>query len=214
MKKPLSLLLLVIAFSVTGILLGWLIGVSNSPVVAAILPLVFGLVGGFGFNKMDSRLFMLSKIKAIVKADEKDKEPPSKQEKSRNLTEGAIIFWSITIIAFCCSIYLGANQGIKDRTGEPYSLTQMISLAGMTGHQFSLDDRIISHYALLKMQAKNLSENEISDFFKHTLVPLLKDKEYLKLERSDRREKIIIIIDDILCGLEDADRRIGGLKYS
>ena len=42
-----------LAFAAVGWLVGWLTGASNSPVVGAILPLFFGLVGATAYGMLD-----------------------------------------------------------------------------------------------------------------------------------------------------------------
>ncbi len=176
--QVLSWAVVLLAFVAVGFLFGWLIGVSNSPVVASAIPLVFGLAGGFSFRYLERRAAEDSYAKKLKSATD-DAETQEKIATSLGLdqrVEWMPAFWSTAIMAFCVSTYFGVLSGVTSRIGPQQSLSVILTMADIKPDSVVGEDRIAFQNALFRLRAIGATDEEVEDIFKHALCPLLKQK--------------------------------------
>ena len=106
-----------IAFCVLGVFSGWIVGSSNTPVVAAFLPLLFGLITLFITSilnniKINQEYFQL-KVKLSISSQ--DSIQKDKKEKNPIQIFQYISIGSFLIICFCCTTFAGLQLGINQR---------------------------------------------------------------------------------------------------
>lgn len=174
--NKLSWILILLAFAIVGSLWGWLIGASNSPVVASAIPLVAGLVGGFSFRYLERRAAEDSYAEKLKTATD-DSETRKKIARSLGLDQRVSwmpAFWSLAVILFSICTYFGVLAGVDGRIGSQHKLSDILTALGTDPETVVGEDRIIFQNALFRLRAVGATDDEIDDIFKFALCPLLK----------------------------------------
>ena len=103
-----------------GLYSGWLIGMSNTPVVGAALPLVFGLVAALSLPALDRFTGAMSLRTELARIEKEDGIPVGSEliqrvQQSADYKAEAIKIWAICIMLFCVASHFGAKKGIRER---------------------------------------------------------------------------------------------------
>jgi hypothetical protein len=117
-----------LAFGVSGLLVGWLTGISNSPVVSTIIPLVFSLIGAFSYTfilRSKTTENIARRIRRLD-LDESTKSKLAGLTDDGSTTSWTRAFWALGVILFSVSCYFGAQIGIADRTANFDDTTDLL----------------------------------------------------------------------------------------
>ncbi len=115
------------AFAVSGLFMGWMVGASKSPVVATFLPLVFGLIGALSYGlieksrKEDS---LATNIRRLNVEEAVKQEIISKLGLSLD-SRWSRVYWASGVILFCATSYSGIQLGLGQWI-SPYSTTSAL----------------------------------------------------------------------------------------
>jgi len=96
---------------------GWFTGASETPVVGALLPLLFGLVDGLSFGFFDRRSKQFRLQKQLEQAELTATES-KKVRKALDLDYSAAWmpgYWAIGVGLFCFFCFRGTSSGIARR---------------------------------------------------------------------------------------------------
>jgi hypothetical protein len=166
----------ILSFPAVGGLVGWLTGASNTPVVSAVLPLLFGLVGAVTYAYFDrqSRTADLSK-----KLDEIGLEPETARRVKAAL--GTVqgpkhlpALWGAGIALFCLVCFVGVRYGEAHRRGGYQSFAQVLASAQIADKDASPFDRAVLQNAYWRMVAQKVPTEEVQSVFTLILGPELK----------------------------------------
>lgn len=164
---------IVLAFPVVGLLVGWLVGASNSPAVGALLPLVFGIFGAVSFGALEKRTrrdWLKSSLASV--------EPKHTDElrlRIENLPETSLktpAIWSSGVILFCAACFFGVRVGIAARIPCYKPLSELVALKDLTVKEQSLLHRIRWH-----LLAQRIRTEEAEAFFGTTIAAALKERD-------------------------------------
>src|SRR5437588_3070238 len=135
-------------------ILGWLTGASQSPVVAVVIPLIFGLLAVFGLIK----------------------EVPSPFGSTSSVWQ--TVFASLLIVAFCYVYFDSVALGTFDRAGEYHELYELLDTAWS-----KIDPETLAALQRLRIRARlaNLPAADFEPIILDVIRPLvasdLPDKE-------------------------------------
>jgi hypothetical protein len=192
------------AFIATGYLSGWLVGVSSSPVVAALLPLLFGILGAIGFGAIDRLLRIqeygdkLEKILANLPVGTAVAQNHLDQLRSlfqRDQTSKFMpLFWSTGAIALLFCLYPGLHQGASVRRPDYDAVEKMFITDGdrdATGktprQQLTKVPPTITvrlRGIFVRCKSSRIPPKDVEALFTSTIVPLLQtyDSEIKKVD--------------------------------
>jgi hypothetical protein len=167
---------LLLAFATVGGLTGWLVGASDTPVVAALLPLVFGMTGaiGFGYAEAASQLKLVREALALDDSGLRERlasalGPTGKAE----LRLPA--FWGLAVVVFCVTCYLGLQSGVSLRVPQYPSLTALVGSRAVITPEEAAD----LHGFRLALLRQNLPPEDAREIFHQVVAPFYSDTAYL-----------------------------------
>lgn len=165
------------AFVAVGWLTGWLVGASNTPVVAALLPLVFGLIGAIGFGYAEAAAQVRS-VREMVQAGGDNLLTRVQATLAAPAAERLQLpaFWAVAVILFCMACYSGIAQGITLRIPSYPSLRELLGQEA----SFSYQEAAELHNFRLTLQRQNIPPSEVKEIFAHVIRPMLADAQYAK----------------------------------
>jgi len=165
------------AFATTGVFIGWLVGASNSPVVYALLPLLFGLIGGFSFSRIENRAQEDSYRSKLIGLTD-DTETQEKISKALGLdqkVEWVPAFWAASIMLFVGAAFVGISMGIDFRQGSTSTLSEVLERNNFAASDVDAEERLALQNALFQLRAYGMDDVEIDDVFSGTLLPFVKN---------------------------------------
>jgi hypothetical protein len=171
-------LLLIAVFPVAGWLTGWLVGQSRTPVVGALLPLLFGLAGALTYGLLDRSV----KGQAVLKALKEELDPVAFEKVqpvvAEQLKESLWLpaFWALGVILFCGACYGGLRIGLSFRVPEYPPLEELMKGAQPTDKEWALLYTMRWH-----LQANNTPVEDVKRLFEHAIRPALS-----KQDKNDR----------------------------
>ncbi|MCX7004766.1 MAG: hypothetical protein NTV22_16045 [bacterium] len=175
-----------------GWLTGWLVGSSQSPVVATIIPLIFGLLTAIGFGVVGSILRKSSIFGAIRAIDmSEDIKKRIECEIRAGVSHGTALFVSVGVIVFCITFYVGALQGIARRVPTYPPLME-------TFHNISLEPQETALLYKLRMSlaAKGVTIDNYLAIMNDVLKPILNKKYNEEYGRqNDLRSALNILLN-------------------
>ncbi|MCP4643766.1 MAG: hypothetical protein GY851_25195 [bacterium] len=169
MKTYRSICALLAVVSV-GLFVGWLVGVSASPVVSTVLPLVFSLLGGLGlgYAAVLSRLKAANdKIEALGKGIPANTQGAPDSEPLH--VDYPSILWSVAVTVFCVACYWGIQEGIEDRIPPYPPLQKWLP----EDHDLTPGEMADAHCLRLTLQAKQVDAATASNIFRDVVVALI-----------------------------------------
>ena len=176
--RPWLIPLLLIPLSV-GYLVGWLVGASQTPVVATTLPLIFGLLGAVAFNTVSKNVLgeayydELIKIESIQSLDKLDKiKIRKKLATSPDGTTWLPTYWAIGVLIFIIFCRIGITSGINDRLDSYEPLKTAIERNKL--EQIQPLDYAAIYRMRWYLKSAGLSSNEFNSMFDSVIVPILK----------------------------------------
>ena len=184
-------ILVIVAISAVGLFIGWLVGASSSPVVSAVLPLVFSLVGGIGLGYISS-LEQRKEIKQ--KSEEAESCGDVKLRKLFELAQfdlsRVLVLWSIATIVFCATCYVGIKFGIAERQLNYPALSEWLPVE----HDLSPPELAEGHRLWLILQEKGVDRITAKRIFTDVFVALINHPSIKPGgEREGNREHLISI---------------------
>lgn len=161
----------ILAFGFTGYLLGWLTGSSNSPVVATVLPLVFGLVGAFSYSILDKSTKAEEWLEKLHDL-ELDSGVQTKVSDALRLSRGdptSRALWSSGVAIFCACAFLGTLQGVEARNPKRPTTSELLShvdvdLSDVTPTEFAVCTN--NHFRLI---AQNVPPPQVEAVFRNCI---------------------------------------------
>lgn len=193
--RVLTWLPLLFVFPVLGYLVGWLVGSSQTPVVATLLPLVFALFGALSFRSLSH-----SQLTAELLASVESLDNASRKELLQALAKPSSLrvasFWAVGVICFSASCLVGTRHGIHERIPEYPSLELL--LAGSKP-----DPREAIQLNLLRwhLQYRGVPAEDCENLFRLSINPILREESirvltqdgietYVKINRKTRKPEI------------------------
>ncbi len=206
--KKLALLCALIALVSFGFLSGWFVGASQTPVVAAFLPLLFGLITLFVASLLDN----VKKRKEYndILQDLKRVKNIGELAKFTNRNEDAriysyVIIGSICVLLFCATTYIGVEFGTNVRTPR-YSF-QMESFIPDSSNISPVDYSLI-YKVTLYMQSIGIEESEARKILKQTVGRLFTEgKDFGQTQRTTMLTDMVNNIMNITSNVSRGPRR-------
>lgn len=169
-------LLVLATFPCTGFLVGWLTGASNSPVVATLLPLVFGVAGAVGFRALDRRNEASRIDQALAAFDAPTRDAV------RNALRGALPsnmlvpgLWSLGVLLFCAACFGGVKVGVDERLPRYPPLESLVRLNGL-----SAEEQAMLHHILWDLRAQGVSRAQAESAFRTSVTVALQETDPIK----------------------------------
>lgn len=181
-------LVIIAAFPCVGFFIGWFVGMSRSPVVATLLPILFGVLGAMGFGAIERRA-MQQRLHDCVEdfndnAAAKQLRTALPEIQRPSLTAPAA--WSLGAILFCIACYFGANVGIDTRLQTYPPLNEMIANAPVT-----LPEKTLLHQLRWTLMDRGVSRSEAIAFFNDAVADCLAMPSELETERFDALDELL-----------------------
>lgn len=196
--KALSVLLMVCSI---GGLCGWLIGASNSPVVAASLPLIFGIASAIGVERIN--LFRR------VKAKDDNEKIVNEGQHALPLTRvpNRLVAYSFCATLFCAVCFGGILEGIKFRQQDYPLIKDLLP----NGASLDADEVTALHLLKLSVRNSNLTTEEYSELMKDVFNPIFSDPKFVKGSELEefRKHKVIGIVNQFRESLSGQTKRVG-----
>lgn len=143
--------------------------------MAALIPLVFGLIGAVGFGHAEAAAH-LRQIREIAVKETGD----HLAEIRSSLGQTAIsrlqlpAFWACAVIAFCAACYFGVNAGLELRFPSYPTVRKLL------GSNAALSPREAAelHGLRLALRRQNATPEDVRELFAQTIAPIFKDPRY------------------------------------
>jgi hypothetical protein len=184
-----------------GLLSGWLVGSSQSPVVSALLPLVFGFVGAAAYGLTERRLVAESAkerilaIPALSGLGVTDKTQIEQELGLRAIPPPWLPYlWMIGLLVYCPTCYVGVRLGVQQRIP---AFPPMSQLVGDDVHPSEVEWPEL-YRAYWTMRANNVPPEQAKEVFEKSLVPILRRpvvaeaKEKMTAARSARTRAALL----------------------
>lgn len=126
MRRAIDWTMAIVAVASLGLLTGWMVGASRTPVTAAVLPLLFGLIGVVFVQAREQRAKVKQLIDAIGVLDEELKTVALDiLRRSTFAFRQLAAIWAICVIVFAGSLYLGVRSGASRHELDYPSITEL-----------------------------------------------------------------------------------------
>lgn len=157
-----------LTFATVGWVTGWFVGSSQSPVIAGLLPLIFGLIGGVGVGFYDKRAAHRRVLESIGELTEAQKLKVEGALGNDRRPRTVPLAWLLSIAAFCVSCFFGNQYGISIRVNTYPPLASFLDQ--------EIDDP--TRYAQLQhllwdLRAANVPPEEARTLLRESVVPVL-----------------------------------------
>jgi hypothetical protein len=163
----------VLAPAAIGAVTGWLVGASRSPVVATVVPLVFGLLGGIGFGAVGKLFASASIVQRILSSptvqslDEHVRNAIKSEAIDREGSRPVAAFLSTGVIAFCVFFYAGAQFGIASRVPAYNPLLRAFSNTPLRSYEAAA-----LHKLRLVLQANGVAKDHYDAILSDVFLPI------------------------------------------
>jgi len=162
--------------AIVGWFTGWLVGASESPVVAALLPLVFGLLGALGFGFIEAKA-QANRLLEVLTRPEPDlssvvRQPPPSHGA---MDDRLLMVWCIGVAIYCGTCRIGVEQGIGRRVPTYPSVEQMV---GADLKIASASEMVQLHRLRLVLMRLNVAEIDTESVFKGPIRQFFHDPRY------------------------------------
>jgi hypothetical protein len=175
MSQLISGALVLVASAAVGAFVGWLVGASNTPVVAALIPLTFGLTGVLWqrYTELKERLKAATDVPAR-EGVERSIDLVGARPVRPDEPGGTAPLVSLAVITFVAASFIGVQRGIDMRVPRLPPLSELV--AGDT----TLDHREAATLARLRLDLTRMrvSADEAREVFGATVVRMLRRKEF------------------------------------
>lgn len=173
-------LIIIAVFPCVGFFIGWFVGMSRSPVVGTLLPILFGVLGAMGFGAIEKRAMQKRLHDCIEEFNDKAAAAQLKTAlpEIQRPSLAAPAAWSFGTILFCVACYFGANAGMNAKQLKYPPLADMIGNAQVTTKERGLLFKI--RWTLMD---RRVSEDEARAFFDGPVATCLGMPKELETER-------------------------------
>ena len=178
MKTIASIALPLIAFASLGLLSGWFIGASNSPISGTLLTSTFTLFG-----------LVLTVVLALQQAKDK-------AISDLRVIRTLVIIVSTGVCLFSASCWIGVQYGVQTKSHRYPTFAELLKLSAIEDATLSPNDRWRVHLIYWQLQSKGRSKEVITEFFANTIAPIL------RFEKKDRGLFGANALDEILTALQ------------
>ena len=188
----LSWLLPTVAFFLVGMLIGWLTGLSNSPVTSAVIPVAFSLIGAFSFGliektpKLEKAWELISKLDLTEQTTNRLADAIGTKPNSTNLRS----FWALSVIVFAFGCFLGVNQGIQQRAPQHPTTQGLVSK--VIKSKDAINEREFAnltnlHFRLIRLGTPS---NVIEEIFTNSVRPIFEQPNQHWVEFNDATKRL------------------------
>jgi len=187
-----SSIVVLLAFSVSGWVLGWYTGASQSPVVATLLPLLFGLLGALSYGFLDRKSKVIQQNEALSKLglDEGTRKKVEERLQIHYPARWMAAFWSLGVILFAAFCYFGTKAGIEKRVPTYPTLDKMLKAADVKTSELTPRDWAVLHRLRWQMKQLNIAPDDAKAAFGTVMKPAIEEKGFLVdwLTNGDARD--------------------------
>ena len=155
-------------FPAMGALTGWLVGLSNSPVVASLLPLIFGLFGALGYGLLEKRSLEQSLREKLAALDEAVRGQVEVVLGIQHKPLAMPVLWSVGVVLFCAACAGGVYLGLDARLPKYGPMLQWVN-----GQTLQPAEAALLYDLRWKLQSAGVSETEASELFGQVIQPVL-----------------------------------------
>jgi hypothetical protein len=162
-------------FGVLGWFTGWLAGASDSPVVAALLPLVFGIFGAMGIGLLDVQARSKRVMEMLQKSD-RDLSSLLRDQVGQPAPAdtATLAVWCVGLMVYCATCYGGIQQGITRRVPAYASVEQLIGKLPNA----SSSELAELHRLRLGLMRQNVAESDAKQIFHGPILGFFSDPVY------------------------------------
>lgn len=164
--------LVILAFGCVGWLMGYLVGSSKTPVVAASLPLIVGLLAGIGFSYADSAGKM-KEVRALL-TDGKEITKDRLNQLVGKQSFGLSATSALAIILFCVACLVGLRTGIDQRVYDYPSLRELLHSETRPNAR----EAATMHALRFEMIERHVNPKDLQAVFDEAVLPLFHDTTY------------------------------------
>jgi hypothetical protein len=196
---------IVLSFAAIGSLTGWLTGASATPVVNAILPLIFGLLGAFTYTLVDRH----NQAKTLKKQiDDLDLDFTDKLKVKTSLDldlrpESFLPMWGIAISLFCVAFYASLFYGARTREPAEYtSLSPLLEQVAIDKLRLKPVDHASLYNLYWRLRTINLTQQEIHNVFELSVVPAFATRHAMEDGFNTKTELLCSELKSLLSNLK------------
>ncbi|MFL5614817.1 MAG: hypothetical protein ACJ796_14235 [Gemmatimonadaceae bacterium] len=174
----------IIASAIVGWLVGWLVGASSTPVVATLIPLVFGLTAILWqqYQQQKERIEAAAAALAEGATDGAVRVLRGGHVTTDRAAVNALVL-ALAIIAFAISAYLGTERGVETRVPHAPTLSELLGVYALAP---SPREAATLERLRLDLSRVLVAPADVRSIFASTVVPILRDTAYGV--RGSRRE--------------------------
>lgn len=155
-------------FPAMGALTGWLVGLSNSPVLASLLPLIFGLFGALGYGLLEKRSLEQGLREKLAGLDEAVRGQVEVVLGIQRKPLAMPVLWSVGVVLFCAACAGGVYLGLDTRLPKYEPMSQWVD-----GQTLQPDEGALLYGLRWKLQNAGVSETEAAELFGQVIQPVL-----------------------------------------
>lgn len=180
---------ILLTFPTVGLLIGWMVGASNTPVVGTALPLVFGVFGALGFGMLEHRVRDKNAIEKLASLDDElRKKVQALMELPESTSIKLVSFWASGILLFCVGCFGGFMGGYKHRESVMVmhypSLEELLKPSSPTSSKdlAVVKTLTIQELALLiririQCSEKHIRSSDLEELFRLVVRPVLAEED-------------------------------------
>jgi hypothetical protein len=167
------------AFGVSGLFMGWMVGSSRSPVVATFLPLVFGLIGALSYGMIEKSRkteTLVNKIQRLDVGEAVRQEILSKLDLSLE-SRWSRMYWALGVILFCAASYSGIQLGLGQWFSGYSTTSELISEIEVTRSSLTPEEFAEVCGLRYRLEYLGIPHKEIKSVFNEFVKPTFKTQE-------------------------------------
>ena len=181
MKRPKSWQVWIPTFIIVPVFVGWIcgwyVGASQTPIVATLLPLIFGLFGAIGYGVIDKKVKAESVYEQLSTMDDFNILSTSIKNKIRSFESISVptwlpLWWSIGVAIFCVSCFFGTSSGVAAR------IPQYEDIPKLLGNKLEVSPLETAYLYSAKqiLSSQGVSKTDAISIFQNVFRPILADK--------------------------------------